>query len=175
VNFWRRLPYLRVCRLTCDLTARCFVLFAAAARRLPEQRRNRRACERLTMRRPRERSGLYRWRTPNRLCGRLERRCRTFGIAIADGMRSQLRSAGRPPSAPSCGTPGARRTAPGSHRCRGMNALSSSPTLCSVHGHAERATLRGPPAGDLDQLRCQAAWALRLHGGRRTRLAVNTA
>ena len=42
-NFRRRLPYLRICRLTCDFAARWFALFAAGDPCLTEQRRNRRA------------------------------------------------------------------------------------------------------------------------------------
>jgi hypothetical protein len=39
-NFRRWSPYLRVCRLTCDFTARWFASFAAADQPLTEQRRN---------------------------------------------------------------------------------------------------------------------------------------
>jgi len=42
-NLRRQLLYLRVCRLTCEFTARWYASFAVAARRLPEQRRNSRA------------------------------------------------------------------------------------------------------------------------------------
>ena len=40
-NFRRRLPYLRVCHLTCDFSACYFASFGAVDRRLTERRRNR--------------------------------------------------------------------------------------------------------------------------------------
>jgi hypothetical protein len=38
-NFGPRVPYLRVCSLSCDFTACWFASFAAVDQRLPEQRR----------------------------------------------------------------------------------------------------------------------------------------